>query len=104
MTETTESESKRELDRLADALISIRTEIASIEEGEESTTNNFLENAPHTAKCVTSDDWDMPYARKTAAFPLLILLLICQGKALLQPYKCVFVGFFFFRQAKCEGN
>ncbi|RNC35424.1 glycine dehydrogenase [Trypanosoma cruzi] len=69
MTEPTESESKRELDRLADALISIRTEIASIEEGEESTTNNFLKNAPHTAKCVTSDDWDRPYARKTAAFP-----------------------------------
>ncbi|RNF00027.1 putative glycine dehydrogenase, putative,glycine cleavage system P-protein [Trypanosoma cruzi] len=69
MIEPTESESKRELDRLADALISIRTEIASIEKGEESTTNNVLKNAPHTAKCVTSDDWDRPYARKTAAFP-----------------------------------
>ncbi|PWV01234.1 putative glycine dehydrogenase [decarboxylating] [Trypanosoma cruzi] len=67
MTEPTES--KRELDRLADALISTRTEIASIEEGEESTTNNFLKNAPHTAKCVTSDDWDRPYTRKTTAFP-----------------------------------
>ncbi|RNC57697.1 glycine dehydrogenase [Trypanosoma cruzi] len=51
MIEPTESESKRELDRLADALISIRTEIASAEEGEESTTNNVLKNAPHTAKC-----------------------------------------------------
>ncbi|KAF8283816.1 glycine dehydrogenase [Trypanosoma cruzi] len=69
MIEPTESESKRELDRLADALISIRTGIASIEEGEESTTNNVLKNAPHTAKCVTSDDWDRPYTRKTAAFP-----------------------------------
>ncbi|RNE97718.1 glycine dehydrogenase, partial [Trypanosoma cruzi] len=69
MIEPTESESERELDRLADALISIRTEIASIEEGEESTTNNVLKNAPHTAKCVTSDDWDRPYTRKTAAFP-----------------------------------
>ncbi|RNF19764.1 putative glycine dehydrogenase [Trypanosoma conorhini] len=69
MVEPTESESKREMDRLADALISIRGEIAAIERGEQSITNNVLKNAPHTAKCVTSDDWGRPYTRKTAAFP-----------------------------------
>ncbi|RNE99881.1 putative glycine dehydrogenase [Trypanosoma rangeli] len=69
MIEPTESESKREIDRLADALISIRAEIAAIERGEQSTANNILKNAPHTAKCVTSDDWDRTYTRRAAAFP-----------------------------------
>nr|CCC91329.1 unnamed protein product [Trypanosoma congolense IL3000] len=69
MIEPTESESKCELDRLADALISIRDEIAAIERGEQSKTNNVLKNAPHTAKCVTADNWDRPYSRQLAAFP-----------------------------------
>ncbi|KAH9598560.1 Glycine cleavage system P protein [Trypanosoma melophagium] len=69
MIEPTESESKRELDRLAEALISIRGEIAAIEKGEQCTKNNVLKNAPHTAKCVTSENWDRPYSRQMAAFP-----------------------------------
>ncbi|CBH12220.1 glycine dehydrogenase, putative [Trypanosoma brucei gambiense DAL972] len=69
MIEPTESESKQELDRLADALISIRGEIAAIERGEQDKTNNVLKNAPHTAKCVTAENWDRPYSRRTAAFP-----------------------------------
>ncbi|KEG12217.1 glycine dehydrogenase [Trypanosoma grayi] len=69
MIEPTESEPKRELDRLADALISIRGEIAAIEKGEQPVDNNVLKNAPHTARCVTDDKWDKPYDRRLAAFP-----------------------------------
>ncbi|KPA86695.1 putative mitochondrial glycine dehydrogenase [Leptomonas pyrrhocoris] len=69
MIEPTESESKRELDRLADALISIRREIAAVERGDQPKDNNVLTNAPHTAKCVTGDEWNRPYSRQLAAYP-----------------------------------
>lgn len=69
MIEPTECESKRELDRLADALISIRREIAAVERGDQPKGNNILTNAPHTAKCVMSDSWNRPYSRQTAAYP-----------------------------------
>eukprot|EP01116_Phalansterium_solitarium_P005043 TRINITY_DN1632_c0_g1_i1.p1 TRINITY_DN1632_c0_g1~~TRINITY_DN1632_c0_g1_i1.p1 ORF type:complete len:1148 (-),score=446.33 TRINITY_DN1632_c0_g1_i1:653-4018(-) len=69
MIEPTESESKEELDRLVDALISIRAEIREIEEGRAHPTNNVLKNAPHTASVVISDKWDRPYSREQAAFP-----------------------------------
>ncbi|KAK7201133.1 pyridoxal phosphate containing glycine decarboxylase [Novymonas esmeraldas] len=69
MIEPTESESKRELDRLADALISIRREIAAVERGDQPKDNNVLTNAPHTAKCVTAEEWDRPYSRQLAAYP-----------------------------------
>ncbi|MEM7185962.1 MAG: aminomethyl-transferring glycine dehydrogenase [Bacteroidota bacterium] len=67
MVEPTESESKEELDRFCDAMISIRREIdlASKEDA-----NSPLKNAPHTQAMVTSDNWDFPYSRKEAAFPL----------------------------------
>ncbi|CAJ1026810.1 Glycine cleavage system P-protein, putative [Leishmania lindenbergi] len=69
MIEPTESESKQELDRLADALISIRHEIAAVECGDQPMDNNILTNAPHTAKCVTADEWNRPYSRQLAAYP-----------------------------------
>lgn len=69
MIEPTESEPKSELDRFADALISIRQEIRDIEEGRQSRENNVLKNAPHTAAVVTSSTWDRPYSREVAAFP-----------------------------------
>lgn len=69
MIEPTESESKRELDRLADALISIRAEIAAIERGDQPRDNNLLKNAPHTCKVVTAEEWTRPYSRKQAAYP-----------------------------------
>ncbi|KPI84235.1 pyridoxal phosphate containing glycine decarboxylase putative (GCVP) [Leptomonas seymouri] len=69
MIEPTESESQRELDRLADALISIRREIAAVERGDQPKHNNVLTNAPHTAKCVTSEEWNRPYSRQLAAYP-----------------------------------
>jgi glycine dehydrogenase len=67
MVEPTESETKAELDRFCEAMISIRREIdaASSEQ-----PNNPLKNAPHTLAMITAENWDMPYSRSEAAFPL----------------------------------
>jgi glycine dehydrogenase len=70
MVEPTESESKYELDRFIDAMISIRKEIDKIEKGNMSKEDNMLLNAPHTALEVTKDDWTHPYSRREAAFPV----------------------------------
>ncbi len=70
MIEPTESESLEEIDRYCDALISIRQEIRAIEEGTSDRKNNPLKNAPHTIACLIAEDWDRPYSRETAAFPL----------------------------------
>jgi len=69
MVEPTESESKEELDRFCDALLSIRAEIQEIEDGKADKTDNLLKNAPHTMQAVISDDWSHQYARERAAFP-----------------------------------
>ena len=69
MIEPTESESRAELDRFCDALISIRAEIDDIINGHLDRTNNPLKHAPHTVHVVTSDDWDRPYSRERAAWP-----------------------------------
>ncbi len=69
MIEPTESESKAELDRFCDAMISIRDEIRAIEEGAVDRDNNPLKHAPHTAVDVCSDAWSRPYSRQQAAFP-----------------------------------
>ncbi len=70
MTEPTESEDKKELDRFCDALIAIRKEIESIEKGQADPKDNLLKNAPHTQEMVISDKWDHPYSRQEAVFPL----------------------------------
>jgi glycine dehydrogenase len=70
MIEPTESESKVELDRFCDALISIRAEIEDIKNGTLDKDNNPLKNAPHTVHVVTGDDWDRPYSRERAAWPV----------------------------------
>jgi glycine dehydrogenase len=70
MIEPTESEDKAELDRFCDALLAIRKEIASIENGETDKTNNALKNAPHTQFVVCGSQWEKPYTREQAAFPL----------------------------------
>lgn len=70
MIEPTESESKRELDRFAEAMISIKKEIDEIANGEADEANNVLKNAPHTEQVVISDSWDKPYSREKAAYPL----------------------------------
>ncbi|RKN79592.1 aminomethyl-transferring glycine dehydrogenase [Ulvibacterium marinum] len=67
MIEPTESESLGELDRFCDAMLSIREEI---DVSDTDSPNNVLKNAPHTLEMVTSDDWNYPYSRQKAAFPL----------------------------------
>lgn len=74
MIEPTESESKAELDRFADAMLSILREIDASTEGDE---NSVLHHAPHTLDCVTADRWNLPYSRQQAAFPLPYL---CENK------------------------
>jgi glycine dehydrogenase len=69
MIEPTESESKAELDRFCDALISIRGEIREIEEGFADKQDNVLKNSPHTAAMIASDGWSAAYSREKAAFP-----------------------------------
>ncbi len=69
MVEPTESESKPELDRFCDAMISIYGEIKAIADGKADRQNNVLKNAPHTAQQVIADKWDRPYSRAEAAFP-----------------------------------
>lgn len=70
MIEPTESESKAELDRFAEALINIKKEIDAVVNGEADKANNVLKNAPHTEQVVISDNWDKPYSREQAAYPL----------------------------------
>jgi glycine dehydrogenase len=70
MIEPTESEAKHELDRFCDAMISIREEVAAIENGTADKADNVLKNAPHTASMVTADEWKHGYSRQQAAFPL----------------------------------
>jgi glycine dehydrogenase len=70
MIEPTESESKEELDRFCEAMISIRKEIQSIEDGEMDAEDNPLKNAPHTIDMVCADEWNHAYSRDQAAYPL----------------------------------
>ncbi len=70
MIEPTESESKAELDRFCDAMISIREEIREVEAGKIDKDMNPLKKAPHTILEVTMENWDRPYTREKAAFPL----------------------------------
>jgi len=70
MIEPTESESKEELDRFCDALLSIREEIEEVAQGKAATDNNVLKNSPHTEYAVLNDNWDKPYSREKAAYPL----------------------------------
>ncbi len=69
MTAPTESESLAELDRFCDAMLAIRAEIDRVAAGEWPADDNPLSNAPHTAECLM-DDWDHPYSRKVAAYPM----------------------------------
>ncbi|NND95039.1 MAG: aminomethyl-transferring glycine dehydrogenase, partial [Flavobacteriales bacterium] len=70
MVEPTESESKEELDRFVLAMKAIREEIRTIERGEISRENNPLINAPHTADELIEGEWDKPYSKETAYYPL----------------------------------
>ncbi|GGG37420.1 aminomethyl-transferring glycine dehydrogenase [Hymenobacter glacieicola] len=69
MVEPTESESKEELDRFIEAMISIRKEIAAVEEGRADAKDNVLKHAPHTAATVLTHEWTRPYTREEAVYP-----------------------------------
>jgi glycine dehydrogenase len=71
MVEPTESESLKELDRFAEAMIKIRNEIQEIEDNIYTFDNNVLKNAPHTAYQATSDKWEHSYSRTKAVYPNL---------------------------------
>jgi len=73
MIEPTESESKQELDRFCEALIAIYQEMQEVVEGKADRENNLLKNAPHVVNEIAADDWDKPYSRSRAAFPLAYL-------------------------------
>ena len=70
MIEPTESESKDELDRFCEAMIAIRFEIDEVVNGEVEVENSVLKNAPHTLCLAVNDNWDLPYSRQKAVFPL----------------------------------
>jgi glycine dehydrogenase len=73
MIEPTESESKAEIDRFIEAMITIHAEIVKVERGEYDRMDNPLKGAPHTAEVVTADDWQHTYSREVAAFPVASL-------------------------------
>ena len=70
MVEPTESESKEELDRFIEAMETIYDEIIEVAEGKVSVEDSVLRNAPHTVDVVSADEWDRPYSRTQAAFPV----------------------------------
>jgi glycine dehydrogenase len=70
MIEPTESEDKEELDRFCNALLNIHNEILLVEENKLDKKDNPLKNAPHTQAMVCSNDWEKPYSRELAAFPI----------------------------------
>ena len=70
MIEPTESESKEEMDRFCDAMISIKNEIIDVVNGKLDQKDNPLKNAPHTAEIVSSDNWNHIYPREKAVYPL----------------------------------
>jgi len=69
MIEPTESETRAELDRFCDALISIHAEMSAVASGEADAKDNVLKNAPHTAAVVSASEWAHPYSREVAAYP-----------------------------------
>jgi glycine dehydrogenase len=70
MIEPTESESKPELDRFCDAMISIHGEISAVIAGELDANDNPLKHAPHPCEMICGNEWPHAYSREQAAFPL----------------------------------
>ena len=68
--EPTESESLEELDRFAEAMLSIREEIAAIERGDADREDNVVKMAPHTVEEATASEWSHPYSREDAVYPV----------------------------------
>lgn len=70
MVEPTESEPLPELDRFVEAMRGIRKEIKEIEDGKVDAKDNVIMHAPHTACAATAEEWDRPYTRQKAVFPV----------------------------------
>ena len=70
MIEPTESEPRAELDRFIEAMICIRREIARVELGDLHAENNMLKHAPHTLADIMDENWERPYSKNEAAFPV----------------------------------
>jgi glycine dehydrogenase len=70
MIEPTESESKFELDRFIEAMVAIAEEISKVTNGSFDKENNPLKNAPHTAEVILANEWNRPYTREEAAYPV----------------------------------
>jgi len=70
MVEPTESEPLSELDRFCDAMIAIRKEIEEIENGQVDKQNNVIKNAPHTTSILVTENWNRPYSREKAVYPV----------------------------------
>lgn len=68
--EITESESLQEIDRLIEAFISIRAEVEEIRQGKMPKDDNLLKNAPHTIHAITEGEWNRPYTRERAVYPV----------------------------------
>ena len=75
MMEPTESESKEELDRFIEAMETIYDEILEVADGKVTLEDSVLRNAPHTVEVVSADEWDRPYTRSQAAYPVKSLRL-----------------------------
>ena len=75
MMEPTESESKEELDRFIEAMETIYDEILEVADGKVALEDSVLRNAPHTVEVVSADEWDRPYTRSQAAYPVKALRL-----------------------------
>ena len=71
MVEPTESESLKELDRFAEAMIGIRNEIREIANESYDQVDNVLKNAPHTAFQAIDENWNHKYSRRKAVYPNL---------------------------------
>jgi len=70
MVEPTESEPLSELDRFCEAMIAIKKEIEEIENGQCDKVNNVIKNSPHTTSILAAENWDRPYSREKAVFPI----------------------------------
>ncbi|KAL0579453.1 glycine decarboxylase subunit P [Marasmius crinis-equi] len=70
--EPTESETLEEIDRFCDAMIQIRKEAEDIITGKQPKDNNLMKNAPHPQSVIvlSESEWNRPYSRHTAAYPL----------------------------------
>jgi glycine dehydrogenase len=74
MVEPTESEDLAELERFVEAMIAIHAEAHAVAAGEWPADDNPLVNAPHTAESAITGEWEHPYSRERAVYPVHALV------------------------------